>query len=198
MDVMIWELIGLGLILVAILGLNGKALPGRKGNRPKLVYSRERQTERRDPAMDQLQKVMQANFTRRRIMNGSEYGLFRIVEKELPQINGGYRVFAQTCLGEIIGSTDREAHACINAKRVDILIIGNTGEPLAAIEYQGSGHYQGNAAVRDAVKKEVLRRAGVRYLEIFDGYTDDTVRQMLRDALRPMTPRTAAAASPAA
>ncbi|WCL53197.1 DUF2726 domain-containing protein [Gimibacter soli] len=196
MDVMVWELVGLGLILVAILGLNGKALTRRKGSRPKLVYSRERQAERRDPTIDQLQKVMQASFTKRRIMNGSEYGLFRLVEKELPQINGGYRVFAQTCLGEIIGSKDSEAHACINSKRVDILIIGNTGEPLAAIEYQGSGHYQGNAAVRDAVKKEALRRAGVRYVEIFESYTDETVRQLLRDALRP-APQTAAT-SPAA
>ncbi|MEP7348782.1 MAG: hypothetical protein ABI668_02385 [Sphingorhabdus sp.] len=31
-----------------------------------------------------------------------------------------------------------------------------------AIEYQGSGHHQGTAAARDAVKKEALRGSGHR------------------------------------
>jgi Protein of unknown function (DUF2726) len=56
--------------------------------------------------------------------------------------------------------------APINSKRVDLLIVSRRGEPIVAIEYQGHGHYQGTAAARDAVKKEALRKAGVRYIAV--------------------------------
>ena len=40
-----------------------------------------------------------------------------------------------------------------------------------AIEYQGTGHHQGSAAARDAVKKEALRKAGIGYHEVVAGHT---------------------------
>ena len=40
------------------------------------------------------------------------------------------------------------------------------GWPLAVIEFQGKGHYRGNAAERDAVKRTVLAKAGIRYIEV--------------------------------
>ena len=43
--------------------------------------------------------------------------------------------------------------------------------PRHAIEYQGTGHHQGTAAARDAVKKEALRRAGIGYHEVVAGHT---------------------------
>ena len=62
-----------------------------------------------------------------------------------------------------------------------LLIVSSAGEPLAAIEYQGSGHYQGTAPARDAVKKEALRRAGVRYIEVTpDHGAEDVAREIER------------------
>ena len=40
-----------------------------------------------------------------------------------------------------------------------------------ALEYQGTGHHQGNAAARDAVKKAALRKAGIGYHEVVAGHT---------------------------
>lgn len=54
----------------------------------------------------------------------------------------------------------------INSKRADFLVVDREGWPVAVIEYQGSGHYQGNAQERDAVKRTVLPRAGIRYIEV--------------------------------
>jgi hypothetical protein len=55
------------------------------------------------------------------------------------------------------------------------------GDPIAAIEYQGHGHYRGTAAARDAVKKEALRKAGVRYIELTpDSGTEEMVRVISR------------------
>jgi hypothetical protein len=132
---------------------------------------------------NQLRFVMAANFARRKVMERAEYQVFRIVEDEVRNLRG-HRVFAQTSLGEVIKSSDWRAHSSINSKRADILVIAPDGYPLLAVEYQGTGHYQGNAAGRDAVKKEALRKAGVRYLEVSRSHSPDEVRQSVRSALR--------------
>jgi hypothetical protein len=142
----------------------------------------------RDSA-NQLRFVMRAEFHKKKTMNKSEYQVFRTIEQEVRSINQGYRVFAQTSLGEIIGSDDGRAFNSINSKRVDILIIDPWGYPAAVFEYQGRGHYQGDAAARDAVKKEALRKAGVAYVEV--STTDDakTIKLNLHKALEQNAPR---------
>ncbi|RYE07016.1 MAG: DUF2726 domain-containing protein [Hyphomicrobiales bacterium] len=134
---------------------------------------------------DQLRAVMTAPFTTRRIMSLAEYRIFKEVEAEAQSCRLGHRVFSQTSLGEIIRSDDRTAHSAINSKRIDILVVGPTGLPVLAIEHQGNGHYQGDAAARDAVKKEALRRAGVPYVEMFDADSPEEIRRRVRAILAP-------------
>lgn len=52
-----------------------------------------------------------------------------------------------------------------------------------AIEYQGSGHYQNDAAARGAVKREALRKAGVGYLEVFPNESVEQIRRHLLEYL---------------
>ncbi len=133
-----------------------------------------------DPT-EQLRIVMGATFERRRIMSPDEARVFMQVERAVKALNLSWRVMAQVSLGEIIKSPDPRAHSTINSKRVDILVISRRGEPLAAVEYQGSGHYLGTAAARDAVKKEALRRAGVRYIEVTPTHArEDITREIER------------------
>jgi hypothetical protein len=94
------------------------------------------------------------------------------------------RVMAQVCLGEVLRSPDDDAFRAINSKRVDILVISNSGWPLAAIEYQGEGHYQGTAYARDAVKKAALQRAGVAYLEVTPQHNADDIERDLARVLQ--------------
>ena len=94
-----------------------------------------------------------------------------------------WRVMAQVSLGEVLSSPDARAYSAINSKRVDLLIVSRSGDPIAAIEYQGHGHYQGTAAARDAVKKEALRKAGVRYIAVTpESGTEDMAREISRIA----------------
>ncbi len=88
-----------------------------------------------------------------------------------------WRVFAQVSLGEVLTCPDRDGFNAINAKRVDLLIADASFTPLAAIEYQGSGHHLGKAAARDAVKKEALRKAGIGYIEITHDHGPQDVRR---------------------
>jgi hypothetical protein len=129
----------------------------------------------------QLHAVMAGSFKRQRVLSSSEYRVFQIVENEAAAQRGGYRVFAQTSLGEVITSDDRDAFSSINSKRVDILVIDPGGWPFLAVEFQGDGHYQGTAAGRDAVKKEALRKAGVRYLELGATDTADQIKARVRE-----------------
>ena len=63
---------------------------------------------------------------------------------------------------------------------------------MIAVEYQGGGHYQGTATIRDAVKKEALSKAGVAYIEVFPGDSPDEIRLRVREQLG-WTPRSLAA-----
>jgi len=114
----------------------------------------------------QLARVSAAQFAPQPLMNKGEYAAFRIAESIVRAQCPGYRVFAQVSLGEVLRCDDRAAYGAINAKRTDLLIIDSAGIGVLAIECQGSGHYQKHAPMRDAVKKEALRQAGIRTLEI--------------------------------
>ena len=126
---------------------------------------------------------MEGTFQKRRLMNYAEYRVFKVIENEILAERTGHRVFAQTSLGEVLQSEDSTAFRSINAKRVDILIVDRAGWPVVAVEYQGSEHYQGTAAARDAIKKEALRKAGVGYVEIIPDDSDEQIRFRVREQL---------------
>ncbi|MFL5238968.1 MAG: DUF2726 domain-containing protein [Rhizomicrobium sp.] len=167
------------LLLVTAIILIALALGFGQG---KSQQKNSNETDRRRTS-DQLDKIMRATFTKARVMSPSEYAVFRIVETEIAAARKGHRVFAQTSLGEVLDSKDRRAFFCVNYKRVDILVIDRDGYPAFAVEYQGSGHYQGDAAARDAVKKEALRKAGVGYIEVAPGDGEEQLRLRIREQL---------------
>ena len=134
-------------------------------------------------ASDQLREVMSATFTPRKVMSMAEYRVFKIAEEVVAARRSGYRVFAQTSLGEVISGDNPRAHSAINSKRVDVLVISPSGLPALAVEYQGGEHYQGQAAARDAVKREALRRAGVDYVEVAEHHSPEQVRALIAASL---------------
>ena len=126
---------------------------------------------------------MGARFEKRRLLSRSEAYVLYAAEKAINTADLQWRVMAQVSLGEVLSSPDARAYSAINSKRVDLLIVSRSGDPIAAIEYQGHGHYQGTAAARDAVKKEALRKAGVRYIEVTpESGTEDMAREISRIA----------------
>ena len=142
-----------------------------------------RTVRRRFPdAADQLRTVMKAEFKPQPLLNKSEARLFKAVEKMVIELAPpGWQVMAQVNLGEILRCEDKAAYACINSKRVDLLIVDADCNPLHAIEYQGGAHFKGAhaTAARDAVKKEALRRAGIGYVEVVAGDTPAELRRVV-------------------
>lgn len=141
-------------------------------------------------AADQLRLVMEAPFEKRRLLSKSEARVFYAAEKAIRDQNLGWRVMAQVSLGEVLSSSDAHAYSAINSKRVDVLLVSSSGDPIAAVEYQGDGHYQGTAPARDAVKKEALRRAGVGYIEVTTAHNPtDLAREIARIAAQDVRER---------
>lgn len=176
-----WQLV-VGLLLIG--GLAGMRLQKflwrmRRGDRSKWQ-------QRLPDATDQLRTVMKADFKAQPLLNKSEARLFRAVDKQVLEARPGWQVMAQVSLGEILKCEDKAAYACINSKRVDLLIVDDECKPLHAIEYQGGAHFKGAhaTAARDAVKKEALRRAGIGYVEVVAGDTPAELRRVVERLVR--------------
>lgn len=147
-------------------------------------------------AGQQLMIVLSSAFAARPILNRSEMKLYLRVRKLVSELNPGWTVMAQAPLGEMLRCEADDAFRCINSKRVDLLLVDEEFMPAHAIEYQGKGHHQSDAAARDAVKREALRRAGVGYHEVVGGQTTPAdLRRLLETIVPPARAETLAAAS---
>lgn len=154
--------------------LNGKRnynkkTPHRPSPIPSPQDNRTQITERpniTDPSY-QLRLVSQADFRKKKLMNFSEFQLFSQLEKHLRNTHPSCRLFSQVSMGEFLECHDRQSYSCINSKRVDFLIIDGKGQPFIVIEYQGEGHYQGNARERDEIKKKACENAQIAFVEVF-------------------------------
>ena len=136
-------------------------------------------------ASEQLRRVMAADFRSRALLNRPEAQVFRALDAAVIARNSSWQVMAQVSLGEFLSSPDRSAFGAINAKRVDFALMDADCRVRHALEYQGKGHHQGNAAARDAVKKEALRKAGIGYHEVVAGHTTPAELRRLVEKLVP-------------
>src|SRR5262249_2702888 len=85
--------------------------PRRKvsGSRSRRFYRGPFPPEKAPPfdptdAGQQLKAVMAASFGKRRLLSRPEYQAFKIIEADIAAARRGYRVFAQTSLGEVLKS----------------------------------------------------------------------------------------------
>ena len=146
----------------------------------RLLGGGTRPLDLRDPA-DQLTAVKRAAFEPRAIMNRSEFKRFTWIDEWAR--GRPYRLFTQVSYGEVIRSADRDAHASINSKRADFVLVDEAGIPACVIEYQGTGHHRGNAAARDEVKRAALAKAGVPLVELYPKQDRAAVVTAVEDAL---------------
>ncbi|MHA6316474.1 DUF2726 domain-containing protein [Altererythrobacter sp. CAU 1778] len=161
----------------------------KKPHRRNVRYIKKRDWRKPDDrsvlATDQLQKVMAADFKPRSLLNRAEANVFRALDEAVIARNPRWQVMAQVSLGEFLSSPDKSAFLSVNSKRVDFALMDEKCFVQHALEYQGTGHHQGSAAARDAVKKEALRKAGIGYHEIVAGHTTPSELRALIEKLVP-------------
>jgi hypothetical protein len=199
------SLIGLVVAVLVALGLSLR-LYGRLGKRSRRRYpprywsKRERRSGWSTPRdggiadpKNQLEAIAKVDFERQRLLNASERRVFIALEAMVAELGAGHRVMAQTSVGELLrpkaASGDwklrKDAYASINSKRFDFAVVDADGMLALAVEYQGEGHHQEKAFMRDAVKREACRRAGVPFLEVEKGMKPAELRQRVMGILAP-------------
>ena len=156
-----------------------------RGGKAKVAPFKAAKTPTIDSAADQLKAVMRANFKPRPLLNRPEGQVFKSLDKMVIARNPKWQVMAQVSLGEFLASEDKDAYFAVNSKRVDFALMDDECCVQHALEYQGSGHHQGTAAARDAVKKEALRKAGIGYHEVVAGHTTPAELKRLVEKLVP-------------
>lgn len=152
------------------------------GERPTVETPPVAKPSMADPE-NQVAAIAKVRFEKTRLLNRTEYRVLLLLERIVDGANSGHRVMAQTNMGELIRpvsssgtARDRQdAFASINSKRLDFAIVDTFGILAVAVEVQGSGHYHHKTFIRDAVKREALRRAGVELLEIQPSWTDEEI-----------------------
>ncbi len=133
-------------------------------------------------------------FEKRTVMHGSELQLLSKVEQIAKEQGPGHRVLAQISLGELIQpqqlrapqNTSDAALASIYESRVGLVVLDSTGVVVLVVEALPG--YPGPEAVllRDAVKHEALRRAGIPVVEVEQGVALNALRdQMLHHLAEP-------------
>lgn len=146
-------------------------------------WARVRQEADLSDTNNQLRFVAEADFSKKPIMSKEAYYVFNTVEQFIKERNQGHRILPEVCLGSVLwcneASEDHRAFKSINSKRLDIGIIDKFGNLRLAIEYQGGGHWQGNARGRDAVKRLALQKAGIPLLEILPQENPVIIRSKL-------------------
>jgi hypothetical protein len=139
----------------------------------------------------QMEVISRVAFEPQPLLNKSEYQVLVLLEAVVREFSAGFRVMAQTSLGEILKPTkgpwntdDADlAYRAINSKHVDFVVVDRRGMAVLAVEYQGHGHYQGNALMRDAVKREVFRKANVAFFEVPAEFEREDVVAQVRSVL---------------
>lgn len=103
----------------------------------------------------------------KKLLNHSEKQLYALIQRLIAEHAPGRLILhAQVPLGEILHTKNKYAYGTINFKRVDLLITDIEFNPLLAIEYNGSGHYDKTALERDEIKRSALESANIRCLSI--------------------------------
>ena len=125
---------------------------------------------------NQLRFVERADLRAAIPINREAFKAFKTIETALQRRRSRYRLLAEVSMGAFIRTAKdqgtaqqrKRAYSAYGSKRVDFLVIDPFGRPALAVEYHGSGHAQGNAPARDAVKKRVLQKANIELLEIYE------------------------------
>lgn len=112
----------------------------------------------------QLEIVNQSNYRAISLLNNEERSCFYIINDILD--HSKHFLFTQVSMGEAIKPYHRFGGYVTNNKRFDFLITDKSFNPVLAIEYNGTGHFQKNWKERDKVKEIACQKAGILFFVI--------------------------------
>lgn len=148
-----------------------------------------------DPAQH-LHAIAKVEFECTPLHDRPEHLLLPLLESTTRDLRAGHRVMGRTSLDELIrprsGSTteaDRTAAlAAITDQHLDFAIIDRAGRLALAVEWHSGTDQESAALLRGAVKREVIRRAGIPLIEVEAGFDPALLRSRITGLLAPAKP----------
>lgn len=139
----------------------------------------------------QMELVSGVEFAPRRLLNGPEFGILRLLDKIVLETGAGHRAIGQASLGDVIApkalyaseGARRRAFRSIDSKRLDFVIVDRHGMPVLAVDFQGRDRTE--PLMREDVKRKAVRKAGIGFLEIPADHDADVIGDRIRSMLRP-------------
>ena len=98
-----------------------------------------------------------------------------------------HHLMTQVAFGEFLKGKNRKRFWTINAKRADFVICDANFNVVAALEYQGTGHFgssarsRTNAQKRDNQKRIALREAKIPLIELPANVKTDDLRALITE-----------------
>lgn len=126
--------------------------------------------------VEKLRIISDAHFMAKRLLSDNEAHVLGEIESIIAEIEQPWRVLGQVGLSRFIAASSADGFAVIDSMYVALLIIDANRDPIAAVEYQASAQDRSENAVRDAVKREAMRRAGISYFEVRTSDRPGTLR----------------------
>lgn len=134
----------------------------------------------------QLRIIRDSHLATKPLLNKSEARLFVHLSDAIKRYYKAdqFLLFSQVSLGEVFKKMDydEDAYFVLNNMRVDFLLVDRSYKVVAAIEYQGTGHFLGDyndARKRDKIKKDALTKVGIQYIEVPAKYDLQVLRKKL-------------------
>ena len=124
----------------------------------------------------QSKKAFHSNFNSVPLLNQGEQKCFQLLNSKLKETLPTWHIFIQISMGEVIKSTDFDGFAVTNNKRYDFLISDDKFNAIAAIEYNGEGHFRRRWQDRDATKLIATEKAGISFIQIH--YSEDISKKV--------------------
>ncbi len=141
------------------------------------------------PHAHELGAIKNSEFHTAPVLTGNDVGVLGLIEDVVKDINGGFRVLLNASLEKLVDLDEHRARS--QATRLSMAgitlkfaVVDRFGRLVMAIDHMGEVPLKRRENITRTVVIEILRKAGVWYLEIPFHYSDSNARAQIMAVLR--------------
>lgn len=139
------------------------------------------------PKARELGAIAKSTFSTAPVLESVSVGVLALIEEVVQEMNNGYRVLVHTALDSLV-DLDEGAGYSVSKRTmtgIDLMfaVVDRYGELVMAVDHMNGAKRERQDFINRSVIIEVLRKAGVWYLEIPINYSEDDARAQIKAVL---------------
>lgn len=139
------------------------------------------------PQAHELGAIKKAEFHTAPVLSGHDIGVLGLIEEVAQEMDGGFRVLVNASLEKMVDmecTRSRAARLSMAGITLKFSVVDRFGRMVMAIEHMGEVPLERQGNIARTVVIEVLRKAGVWYLEVPFHYSAANARAQITAVLR--------------